>query len=351
MPRVPLHDHTDINSGGRLRPGSLSSGAGSVSVPVGAPTDLSAHVEDATDAHDASAISILDTGGDFTATDVEGALAELYAAISGGGIPATIFDAAGDIIVATAADTAAILAAGSEGEVLTIASGVPSWEAASGGALSAPKEWVEDTEDPRDYPGSPDSTYDDEFNDASGMSGATNGLDARWNWRNQGSATATFGDAGWLSLNCPASSSANFRIIEIAGFADGTYEARVSLSYVRTNDVHGGIVLVDATNGDLYFFGLVYSTGPRIMLQRWNSVSSFNSTVINIANELMNSAYLRIVKSGTSLEAWASEDGRGWQRLGTLTDAVTPTRIGLGVNESNNAGLTKLHVDYFRKVA
>jgi len=39
--------------------------------------DLAAHIADTADAHDASAISILDTAGDFTATDVEGALAEL----------------------------------------------------------------------------------------------------------------------------------------------------------------------------------------------------------------------------------------------------------------------------------
>lgn len=38
---------------------------------------LAAHLADTSDAHDASAISILDTANDFTATDVEGALAEL----------------------------------------------------------------------------------------------------------------------------------------------------------------------------------------------------------------------------------------------------------------------------------
>jgi hypothetical protein len=40
---------------------------------------VAAHTGDTADAHDASAISILDTAGDFTATDVEGALAELQA--------------------------------------------------------------------------------------------------------------------------------------------------------------------------------------------------------------------------------------------------------------------------------
>lgn len=40
---------------------------------------LDAHTSDTVDAHDASAISILDTANDFTATDVEGALAEIQA--------------------------------------------------------------------------------------------------------------------------------------------------------------------------------------------------------------------------------------------------------------------------------
>lgn len=42
---------------------------------------LAAHLADTADAHDASAISLLDTAGDFTSTDVEGALAELMQAL------------------------------------------------------------------------------------------------------------------------------------------------------------------------------------------------------------------------------------------------------------------------------
>lgn len=40
-------------------------------------SELQAHLDDTSDAHDASAISIADAAGDFTATDVEGALAEI----------------------------------------------------------------------------------------------------------------------------------------------------------------------------------------------------------------------------------------------------------------------------------
>jgi hypothetical protein len=42
-------------------------------------TALADHIADTSDAHDASAISIADAGNDFTATDVEGALSELQA--------------------------------------------------------------------------------------------------------------------------------------------------------------------------------------------------------------------------------------------------------------------------------
>lgn len=53
--------------------------AADVITDVGATAPLADHLADAADAHDASAVSILDTAGDFTATDVEGALAELQA--------------------------------------------------------------------------------------------------------------------------------------------------------------------------------------------------------------------------------------------------------------------------------
>lgn len=82
-----------------------------------------AHLADAADAHDASAISVLDTAGNFTGTDVETVLDELFDAISGGGIPATIVDAKGDLLAASAADTVARLAVGANGDVLTADSG------------------------------------------------------------------------------------------------------------------------------------------------------------------------------------------------------------------------------------
>lgn len=45
---------------------------------VAATAGLAAHIADTADAHDASAVSVLDTAGLYTATDVEGALTEVY---------------------------------------------------------------------------------------------------------------------------------------------------------------------------------------------------------------------------------------------------------------------------------
>jgi len=75
---------------------------------------------------------------------VETALKELYDSISGGGIPATILDAKGDIIAATAADTASRLAVGTNGHVLTADSAEATglkWAAAGSGAVATDVIW------------------------------------------------------------------------------------------------------------------------------------------------------------------------------------------------------------------
>jgi hypothetical protein len=80
---------------------------------AGTVTAMSAVIPDAAD------VPFDDTGLSITADDVQEAIGELDAALGAGGIPATIVDAKGDLIVATAADTVARRAVGTNGQVLT----------------------------------------------------------------------------------------------------------------------------------------------------------------------------------------------------------------------------------------
>jgi hypothetical protein len=84
---------------------------------------LAAHLADTADAHDASAVSIVDAGTLYTATDVEAALAEVMTAVGAGGIPVTTIDAKGDLVAGTANDTADNLTVGANGSALIAASG------------------------------------------------------------------------------------------------------------------------------------------------------------------------------------------------------------------------------------
>jgi hypothetical protein len=93
--------------------------------------------------HPASAVSFDPTGlANTSATDVQEAIEDLDGAISGGGIPATIVDVKGDIIVATAADTVARLPVISgNGSSLVVASGASTglaWQLNKYDATTAP---------------------------------------------------------------------------------------------------------------------------------------------------------------------------------------------------------------------
>lgn len=81
-------------------------------------------------------------------------------------------------------------------------------------------------------------------------------------------------------------------------------------------------------------------------------MTAFNSTVFNLFGATPHAAWVRVTKSGTSIQVRYSVDGRSWVRVASFTDAVGATRIGLGVTEdASNLGLARLRVGYFRKVA
>jgi hypothetical protein len=209
--------------------------------------------------------------------------------------------------------------------------------------------------DIRTPPDTPDA-MDDEFNDASGMSGPVNNLDSKWTWRNQSTATATFPHVGRLKLTVPTSASASFRILEQAVAAgDFGFEMKCSLNSRQANFASVGMIAIDRTNGDFYLIGLgtaaVGTANPpqQILQQQWNSPTSFNSQV-TARNYGPNSVYLKIERLSGVLWFWYSSDGESWVNVtAALVDGVGVNGIGIAVSEEHNNGGTFATVEYFRR--
>jgi hypothetical protein len=109
--RIIPHDHSNVHQGGKIRASTSIVGVDLTGPGGTSGAGVDDHLVDTIDAHDASAISILDAGSYTTTTEVESALQELYAQVStvilqltnksGGSV------AAGDVVVIdTTNDTA-----------------------------------------------------------------------------------------------------------------------------------------------------------------------------------------------------------------------------------------------------
>lgn len=309
-----------------------------------------------------------------------------------------IWDAAGDLVVGTGANAAARLAAGSNGEVLTVVSGNPQWEPNAGPAdiLDMTTAEMDDTlvlapdgaggvefraesgssggggfDGQRTIWEPPASAHatDDEFNDESGMSGVINGLDAKWSKRNlaTGSWVQLSADApGALVLAIPDGQTGDQAIYQTVPAGDWTYSVRFSSLFSATGSSRQmwGLLCVDSSGNGI---SAMLDMGPQrdssngvVLRELATWAGNSNLTVANqpgIEGAALYGAPVTLFMrkaSGVYHLSWTYDPrviGTSVLLEGNRTPtAFTPAYIGFG-RFFSGGGIVRTTIDSFRKVA
>lgn len=217
----------------------------------------------------------------------------------------TLVDAKGDLLTATAADTPARLAVGSNYYILGADS-----------AQSTGLKWVSAAL--YDPPATSPNAADDEFDDTTGNSGTGNGLDGKWSWVNQSNATNDFTQRA-LRLTKSGTTSEVSALVQTISSASGTWEFRVECVWAGNVDntfLGAGVILRESSTGKIgtwYFVRSGAATARTLRYDRWTNATTFGSTiagsVFNTTDVLSMRGYLHVSHSSTTLSFGFSIDG------------------------------------------
>jgi hypothetical protein len=170
----------------------------------------------------------------------------------------------------------AMVAPGSNGEILGLVGGVPVWRESSGSVGGDQVDAV---------PLAPDA-MDDEFNGSA--------LDGKWTWVNQGTASAAF-SYGALVMTLPASAGPNWRSIVQAAPSgqDFMVVAKIALPHDRVEDHWVGLTARNATNDKMFVIGILgngaaFNYYP--LVQYWTDLTTFDFNLF--ASQQPNAAHL-----------------------------------------------------------
>lgn len=213
-------------------------------------------------------------------------------------------------------------------------------------------------------PGSAHAT-DDEFNDGSGMSGPTNGLDAKWTKRNMGTST-------WLKLDdtyapgcayfdIPTGQAASQGIYQAVPAGDWTYMARMQIHQDEAARQMWGIFCVNTSGTGvigLMDTGADASNGIRAV-STWGDggAGTFGGRMWKDDFDTGGSPGVPVTiklrkASGVYHMGWSWSDRLlplAWKEISYTPSSFTPAYIGFG--RISGTGEAKLILDFFRKVA
>jgi hypothetical protein len=311
--------------------GVTATGAGAektITIPGSA-----AHEADGTDAHDASAISVLDTGGNFTGTDVETVLAELAGASSG------TVDIEDEGAAEGAADTIDFTGAGVS---VSFAAGKATVDIPGGGGGGATIQY------PGLKPATPTYDFDDAALHADFTVNSQNGAFSSSHVKTQGE--------DWVGSSVELQYSAQMGSIHVA-------HANTDLDFhVGGIRQHGALI-----NSSSMMMGIaaLNSSGTGVGVVIYDDNNIYLATITNweySANsdnwgnkgmrqyESNGDWWLRLKRVSGTWTGYASQSGRAWDKtFNTRADSITVDRLVFGLLYQKAVGYSgRITADYFQ---
>lgn len=293
-----------------------------------------------------------------SAKPVSTAQAAADTAVANASIAKAFVDAKGDLIVASANDTPARLAVGSNGQVLTAdsaeATGVK-WATPSGGGSSGILT-------PGVYASRPaagtanrqyactdiDSVYYDNGTswDLLHIAGGVGGVEppsSGWSWVNQGTATVAADKGGRLLTMPSAAANMRMEVRTLASAINYTATCYVESAIYSGDSSYAGMILRNSGSGNFVLFMCGYEASPggtTLASVKWSSPAAGIADYRKQGpGMLANGAprWLRVRDNGTTRFLEYSYNGVDWIEHFSVgrTDYLTPDQVGWGGYSQN----------------
>ena len=273
--------------------------------------DISAHTGDTSDAHDASAISIVDAGAFYTGSDVEAALQEIAGGGGGGGAPTT------SKYIVAAAD------AGLSAEI--VIPGMAAWADIRVAAAN-----------------------DDEFD-------TTDTSDPMTGWTTLGAPTAHDMNSTRLSHyygNAAAAALGLHGIRKTAPSMPFTMTAHFSDYMLAGGNARAQIAVLETGSGKIFSFGFAgnFSLPGNVIGDIWTTRTSYGSNPVAVSGQLSGVKYVRmVVTNSTTIQCQLSTDGMLWWDYGSVVNpSMTVADVGIVYEGHTSGRAAELLVDWVR---
>jgi len=192
------------------------------------------------------------------------------------------------------------------------------------------------------------SACDDEFDDASFDTGLWTEFDPA------SKLAVSEGEVG-LILDQDTAAGDNWAgVYQSIPSGDFCITTKLSTICLLFNIAIVGLVLwEDATNVNAGLYALVLQWNPaayygRVAFHRMNNYGSWNSTPIEIYDQIFTHLYVRIRRIGSTYYCDFSSNGIGWVQIWTGSLAFTPGHFGLGINNINQEITIRAIHSFFR---